>query len=104
MKHRGLSEQEVTEIIETEIARKKQEEQDKQEADVLYKIQTKNENKKQGKRDMLWGAVWCLSALLATAFTAVVADLVGASWYIGVTGPFVYGIIRFFRGIKKLGE
>lgn len=48
-------------------------------------------NKEQGKKDMLYGAIWCMGGILATA-----ADI-GYIFY----GAIIYGAIQFVRGASN---
>lgn len=52
------------------------------------------EGKQEGARnDVLWGAVWCMGGIVATA-----SDLGFVFW-----GAIVYGAIQFFRGLSNGG-
>ncbi|PKP45900.1 MAG: hypothetical protein CVT94_16435 [Bacteroidetes bacterium HGW-Bacteroidetes-11] len=54
--------------------------------DIL--VYTKKENEKSGNRDMLYGAIWLIGGVLATA-----ADFGFIFW-----GAIVFGAIQFIRG------
>ena len=53
--------------------------------------QIKEAKKKNGQKDMLWGAVWCIGGTVAT-----VADFGYIFW-----GAIVFGAIQFFKGVAN---
>ncbi|GAO44019.1 hypothetical protein [Flavihumibacter petaseus] len=54
-------------------------------------VQTKAAVKDQTKKDMLYGALWCVGGIVATA-----ADIGFIFW-----GAIVFGGIQFFRGVAN---
>jgi hypothetical protein len=54
------------------------------------------------RKDMLYGALWCLGGVLVTALTYIAAE--GGGVYIVWWGAIVYGAIRLFRGLSQSSE
>ncbi len=52
-----------------------------------------------GKKNMLYGALWCSGGIAVTALTYQAAAPGGT--YIVAWGAIVYGAIRFFRGLTQ---
>lgn len=48
----------------------------------------------QGRQDMLWGAVWCIGGIVATAAN------IGFIFY----GAIFFGAIQFFSGVIKVSS
>lgn len=49
-----------------------------------------------GKKNMLYGALWCIGGIVVTAVTYSAAS--GGGTYIVTWGAIVFGTIQFFRG------
>lgn len=60
---------------------------------VVNKVEEhiKEENRKRARRDMIFGALWCVGGIIAT-----VADIGYIFW-----GAIVFGAIQFIRGASK---
>ncbi|MEL7340884.1 MAG: hypothetical protein AAGM67_10390 [Bacteroidota bacterium] len=50
--------------------------------------------KEQAHKDMLWGAIWCVGGIVATAL-----DIGYIFW-----GAIVFGGIQFFKGVANMGS
>lgn len=61
-----------------------------------------NLRKKAGKKNMLFGALWCIGGILVTAWTyGVAASRSSGGHYIVAWGAIVFGAIQFFRGLAQ---
>ena len=49
-----------------------------------------------GKKNMLYGALWCMGGIIVTAVTYAAASEGGT--YVIAFGAIVFGVIQFFRG------
>lgn len=56
--------------------------------------QMSDAKKSQGKKDMMWGAVWCVGGLIGT-----LSDTGFIFW-----GAIIFGGIQFFRGLIAMGD
>jgi hypothetical protein len=56
-----------------------------------------NAVKDAGKKNMLFGALWCIGGLVVTAVTYSAAS--GGGTYIVAWGAIIFGAIQFFRGV-----
>ena len=54
-----------------------------------------------GKKNMLFGALWCIGGIVVTAATYSAAS--GGGSYVVAWGAIVFGAIQFFRGLIQLG-
>jgi hypothetical protein len=54
--------------------------------------------KKAGKKDMIYGALWCVGGAIVTAVTYSMASS-GGGRYIITWGAIIFGAIQFFRGL-----
>ena len=52
-----------------------------------------------GKKNMLYGALWCIGGIVVTAATYDAAEPGGA--YVVAWGAIVFGAIQFFRGLMQ---
>lgn len=58
-----------------------------------------------GKRNMLFGALWCIGGILVTAFTySAAASSPGGGRYVIAWGAIIFGAIQFFRGLSQASE
>ena len=55
-----------------------------------------------GKKNMLYGALWCIGGLLVTAMTFLAAN--GGGIYIIAYGAIIGGAIQFFTGLSRYSE
>jgi hypothetical protein len=59
---------------------------------------------KAGKKNMLYGALWCIGGILVTAFTyQAAASSPTGGHYIVAWGAIIFGAIQFFRGLMQSG-
>ncbi|MDP6634437.1 MAG: hypothetical protein QGG42_06040 [Phycisphaerae bacterium] len=54
-----------------------------------------------GRRNMLYGALWCIGGIVVTAATYSAAS--GGGTYVVAWGAIVFGAIQFFRGLFQGG-
>ncbi len=52
-----------------------------------------------GKKDMLYGALWCIGGIIVTAMTYSAAAPGGT--YVVAWGAILFGAIQFFRGLLR---
>lgn len=57
----------------------------------------KKANKERGKKDMLYGALWCIGGIIVTVATYSAASNGGT--YIIAYGAIIWGAIQFFKGL-----
>jgi hypothetical protein len=58
-----------------------------------------------GKKNMIYGALWCLGGLGVTAATYQAAAAGGGGKYVVAWGAIVFGAIQFFRGtLQSTGD
>lgn len=57
-------------------------------------------HKEAGKKNMIFGALWCIGGILVTALTYQAASSGGGS-YVVAWGAIVFGAIQFFRGVAQ---
>jgi hypothetical protein len=55
-----------------------------------------------GKKNMLYGALWCIGGIVVTGATYSAASDGGT--YIVAWGAIVFGAIQFFRGLDQAGQ
>jgi hypothetical protein len=55
----------------------------------------------QAKKNMLYGALWCIGGIVVTAATYSSAE--GGGRYVVAWGAIIFGAIQFFRGLAQLG-
>jgi len=53
----------------------------------------------KAKKDMLFGALWCVGGIIVTAATYSAAS--GGGRYVVAWGAIIFGAIQFFRGLAK---
>lgn len=53
-----------------------------------------------GKRDMIYGALWCIGGILVTVITFLMAS--GGGTYVVTWGAIIFGAVQFFRGLSRL--
>jgi hypothetical protein len=53
-----------------------------------------------GKKNMLYGAVWCIGGILITALTYSAASQRGGTYFI-TWGAIIFGAVQFFRGLGQ---
>jgi hypothetical protein len=54
------------------------------------------------KKNMLYGALWCIGGIVVTAVTYSASSDGGR--YVVAWGAIVFGAIQFFRGLMHSGE
>lgn len=57
----------------------------------------KESKKENGKKDMLYGALWCIGGIVVTAITYSAAS--GGGTYIVAWGAIFWGAIQFIKGL-----
>jgi len=55
-----------------------------------------------GRKNMLYGALWCIGGIIVTAATYSAASPGGT--YVVAWGAILFGAIQFFRGAGQAGE
>ena len=58
---------------------------------------------KAAKKNMLYGALWCIGGIVVTVVTLGMA-MEGGGTYIVAWGAIVFGAIQFFRGLIQLNK
>jgi hypothetical protein len=59
-------------------------------------------NRSMGKKNMLYGALWCVGGLAVTIATfAFAAKNGGGGGYVVFWGAVIFGAIQFFRGLAQ---
>lgn len=53
--------------------------------------------KEHGKKDMLYGALWCIGGIVVTVATYSAAS--GGGTYVVAYGAIIWGAIQFFKGL-----
>jgi hypothetical protein len=75
--------------------------QDAAEAVVSNLTRAVSEAKgKAGKKNMLYGALWCVGGIVVTAATYSAASD-GGGTYVVAWGAIIFGAIQFFRGLAQ---
>ena len=54
-----------------------------------------------GRRNMVFGALWCIGGFVVTAVTYQAAANVGGGPYVIAWGAILFGAIQFFRGLRQ---
>jgi hypothetical protein len=58
-----------------------------------------------GKKNMAYGALWCIGGIVVTAATYGAAASAGGGTYVVAWGAIVFGAIQFIRGlVQAFGE
>ena len=70
---------------------------DEDSANIVVNNLTK-QKKERGRKDMIFGALWCLGGIIVTAITYSSASESGGT-YIIAWGAIVFGAIQFFKGL-----
>lgn len=78
---KGLDEETATQIVQN----------------LLEHIGTAKQEK--AKKDMIYGALWCLGGICVTVFTLAAAS--GGGTYVVAWGAVIFGAIQFFRGLSN---
>jgi hypothetical protein len=52
-----------------------------------------------GKKNMLYGAIWCIGGIVVTAATFSAARAGGS--YVVAWGAIIFGAVQFFRGVGQ---
>ena len=61
--------------------------------------------KDAGRKNMLYGALWCIGGVVVTALSYQAAANAGGGKYVLAWGAIVFGGIQFFRGmIQSMGR
>ena len=56
-----------------------------------------------GAKNALWGAIWCIAAIIITAVTFQAASSShGGGTYFVAYGAIIFGAIQFFKGLYQL--
>ena len=55
---------------------------------------------KAGKKNMVYGALWCVGGIIVTAVTYSSASD-GGGHYVVAWGAIIFGAIQFFRGVAQ---
>jgi hypothetical protein len=64
-----------------------------------------NALKQAGRKNMLYGALWCIGGIVVTALSFQAAANAGGGKYVLAWGAILFGGIQFFRGmIQSLGR
>jgi hypothetical protein len=71
---------------------------DENTSEQVLKNLAADEAKRNSKKNMLWGAVWCIGGILVTALTYSNASSGGGS-YVVAWGAIVFGAVQFFKGL-----
>lgn len=58
---------------------------------------------KAAKKNMLFGALWCVGGIIVTVVTLSMA-MEGGGTYIVAWGAIIFGAIQFFRGLAQLNK
>ena len=58
---------------------------------------------KAAKKNMLYGALWCIGGIIVTVVTLGMA-VQGGGTYIVAWGAIIFGAIQFFRGLIQLNK
>lgn len=76
--------------------------EDKQIDQIIENINDEIEaaTRKQGRRDMIVGGLWCVGGLVVTIATYSASS--GGGRYVVAWGAIIFGAIQFFRGLSKL--
>jgi hypothetical protein len=90
------TEKKLTNISETDIQNHLVENEGLNEYDAYLQIENL---KKRGKRNQLFGLLWLFGAITITLFSYESRKITGS--YIIYFGAMIYGIIRFFVGLKQ---
>lgn len=59
----------------------------------------KEQRKKTGQKNMLYGALWCIGGIAVTVGTYAMAE--GGGTYMVAYGAVIFGAIQFFQGIYQ---
>jgi hypothetical protein len=57
-----------------------------------------------GKKNMLYGALWCIGGIVVTAVTYSAASGPGGGRYYITWGAVVFGAIQFFQGLSQVSK
>ena len=60
----------------------------------------KEEEKKAGRSNMLFGALWCIGGIIATVMSYNAAS--GGGTYIVAWGAVLYGAVQFIKGVGQV--
>ena len=60
----------------------------------------KQEERKAGKKNMLYGALWCIGGIIVTVMTYQAAA--GGGTYVVAWGAILYGGIQFIKGVSQM--
>lgn len=60
----------------------------------------KEEEKKAGRSNMLFGALWCIGGIIATVMSYNAAS--GAGTYVVAWGAVLYGAVQFIKGVGQV--
>ncbi len=64
----------------------------------LFELRS-NAYQEAGKKNMLYGAVWCILGIVITAGTLFFAASKGGGSYVVAWGAIIFGAIQFFKGL-----
>jgi hypothetical protein len=56
-----------------------------------------------GKKNMLFGALWCAGGIAITVLTYFLAANLGGGKYLVAVGPMLFGGYQFFKGLSQIG-
>lgn len=77
------------------------------ERDTAHRVVTELEEarsealREAGKKNMLYGALWCIGGIIVTAVSYSAATGPGGGTYIVTWGAIVVGAIQFFQGLAQ---
>jgi hypothetical protein len=54
-----------------------------------------------GRKNMLYGALWCIGGIVVTAMSYLAAANAGGGKYLLAWGAIAFGGIQFFRGVRQ---
>ncbi len=60
------------------------------------------QTKEQGKKNILWGAIWCGGGTVVTVVTYSIAS--GGGTYLVAWGAIIFGAIQLIRGLMQLQD
>ena len=60
----------------------------------------KEEEKKAGRSNMLFGALWCIGGIIATVMSYNAAS--GGGTYVVAWGAVLYGAVQFIKGVGQV--
>jgi hypothetical protein len=70
-------------------------------AALVVKAIRKAASKAAGKKNMLFGALWCIGGIIVTAVSYQVAKGLGGGEYVIAWGAMLLGAIQFLRGYSQ---